>query len=101
MSTIANETVLEDLAETIYDEIVKANFKDLDPSEELLVYEIACDRALAQFPQGQCPYFFMIDLYDFLTPDELETMTQIMLEATARNGIILDTWEPIIKVQTT
>jgi len=43
----------------------------------------------------------MIDLYDFLTPDELETVTDIMLEATARNGIILDTWEPIIKVQTT
>ena len=43
----------------------------------------------------------MIDLYDFLTPDELETVTQIMLEATARNGIILDVWEPIIKVQTT
>ena len=43
----------------------------------------------------------MIDLYDFLTPDELETVTNIMLEATARNGIILDTWEPIIEVQTT
>ena len=43
----------------------------------------------------------MIDLYNFLTPDELETVTQIMLEATARNGIILDIWEPIIKVQTT
>ena len=50
MSTIANETVLEALAETIYEEIVRANFRDLDPSEELLVYEIACDRALAQFP---------------------------------------------------
>ena len=50
MSTIANETVLEDLAETIYEEIVRANFRDLAPSEELLVYEIACDRALAQFP---------------------------------------------------
>tara|TARA_B100001250_G_C19682612_1_gene736532 strand:- start:259 stop:411 length:153 start_codon:yes stop_codon:yes gene_type:complete len=50
MSTIQNEAVLEDLAETIYNEIVTANFRDLDPSEEILVYEIACDRALAQFP---------------------------------------------------
>jgi len=44
-----NEIRLEQLAETIYEEIVSANFLDLSRSEELLVYQIAQKRALESF----------------------------------------------------
>ena len=47
MSTLANETVLETLAETIFEDMVKS-FKDLTPSEEQIVYECACDEAIKQ-----------------------------------------------------
>ena len=47
MSTLANETVLETLAETIFEEMVKS-FKDLTPSEEQIVYDCACDEAIKQ-----------------------------------------------------
>ena len=40
----------------------------------------------------------MIDLYDMLTPDELETVTGIFKEAMGRNGILPDVWEPILQV---
>ena len=47
MSTLANETVLETLAETIFEEMVKS-FKDLTPSDEQIIYECACDEAIKQ-----------------------------------------------------
>ena len=47
MSTLANETVLETLAETIFEDMVKS-FKDLTPSEEQIVYDCACEEAIKQ-----------------------------------------------------
>ena len=47
MSTLANESVLETLAETIFEEMVKS-FKDLTPSDEQIIYECACDEAIKQ-----------------------------------------------------
>ena len=47
MSTLANETVLETLAETIFEEMVKS-FKDLTPSDEQIIYECACEEAIKQ-----------------------------------------------------
>ena len=47
MSTLANETVLETLAETIFEDMLKS-FKDLAPWEEHIVYECACDEAIKQ-----------------------------------------------------
>jgi hypothetical protein len=44
-----NELRLEQLAETIYEEIVSANFLDLTTNEEQLVYQIAQSRALESF----------------------------------------------------
>ena len=40
---------LENLAETIYEDIVKANFRDLDRSDEELVYSVACERAQVEY----------------------------------------------------
>jgi len=40
----------------------------------------------------------MIDLYDLLTADELETVTDIFKEAMGRNDILPEIWEPILKV---
>ena len=40
----------------------------------------------------------MIDLYDLLTDDELETITDIFKEAMGRNDILPVIWEPILKV---
>ena len=45
MSTLAKESVLETLAESIFEEIVKS-FKDLTPSEEQIVYDCACEEAI-------------------------------------------------------
>ena len=47
MSTLANQTGLETLAETIFEEMIKS-FKDLTPSEEQIVYDCACDEAIKQ-----------------------------------------------------
>ncbi len=47
MSTLANETVLETLAETIFEDMIKS-FKDLTPAEEQIVYDCACDEAIKQ-----------------------------------------------------
>ena len=49
MSVLHHESILENLAETIYEEIVSVNFKDLEASDELLVYEVACEKAQQQF----------------------------------------------------
>ena len=49
MSVLHHESILENLAETIYEEIVSVNFKDLEASDELLVYEVACEKAQEQF----------------------------------------------------
>ena len=43
----------------------------------------------------------MIDLYELLTPDELETITDIFKEAMGRNDILPEIWEPIIKADAT
>ena len=40
----------------------------------------------------------MIDLYDLLTADELETVTDIFKEAMGRNDILPEIWLPILKV---
>ena len=42
-----NENRLEELAETIFEQMMES-FKDLTPSEEKLVYECACDEAVSQ-----------------------------------------------------
>ena len=49
MSVLHHESILENLAETIYEEIVSVNFKDLEASDELLVYEVACEKAQSRF----------------------------------------------------
>ena len=49
MSVLHHESILENLAETIYEELVTTNFKDLEASDELLVYEIACINAQQRF----------------------------------------------------
>ena len=40
---------LENLAESIYEEIVSANFRDLERSDEQVVYAIACERAQVEY----------------------------------------------------
>ena len=40
---------LENLAESIYEDIVKANFRDLERSDEQVVYAIACERAQVEY----------------------------------------------------
>jgi len=42
-----NELRLEELAETIFEQMMES-FKDLTPSEQQLVYECACDEAVSQ-----------------------------------------------------
>ena len=49
MSHFSHPHRLENLAESIYEEIVSANFRDLDRSDEELVYAIACDRAQLEY----------------------------------------------------
>ena len=49
MSHFSHPYRLENLAESIYEEIVSANFRDLDRTDEELVYAIACDRAQAEY----------------------------------------------------
>ena len=48
---MGNENFMEELADSIYDQIVTENFKDLTTDEEQLVYEIACTKANEQFEQ--------------------------------------------------
>ena len=40
---------LENLSESIYEDIVKANFRDLERSDEQVVYAIACERAQVEY----------------------------------------------------
>ena len=47
MSCLQNEIYLENLAETIFDDMMKS-FKDLTRAEEKLVYDLACDIAKIQ-----------------------------------------------------
>ncbi len=44
---LMNESRLEDLAETIFEQMMES-FKDLTPSEVELVYGCACDEAVKQ-----------------------------------------------------
>jgi hypothetical protein len=50
---MGDENFMESLSESIYEQIVNANFKDLAPLEEEQVYAIACDRATEQFESGR------------------------------------------------
>ena len=43
----------------------------------------------------------VIDVYEMLTHREREQLTDILGEVAARNGIILDVWEPIIQIEST
>ena len=52
INLMGNENFMEELADSIYDQIVTENFKDLTTDEEQLVYEIACTRANEQFESG-------------------------------------------------
>ncbi len=52
MHLMGNENFMEELADSIYDQIVTENFKDLTTDEEQLVYEIACTKANEQFESG-------------------------------------------------
>ena len=45
MSCLQNEIHLENLAEQIFEDMMKS-FKDLTRSEEKLVYDLACDLAV-------------------------------------------------------
>ena len=47
MSCLQNEIYLENLAESIFDDMMKS-FKDLTRAEEKLVYDLACDLAVRQ-----------------------------------------------------
>ena len=47
MSCLQNEIYLENLAETIFDDMMKS-FKNVTRAEEKLVYDLACDLALKQ-----------------------------------------------------
>ena len=47
MSCLQNEIYLENLAESIFEDMMKS-FKDLTRAEEKLVYDLACDLALKQ-----------------------------------------------------
>ncbi len=49
MSVLHHESILENLAESIYEELVTTNFKDLEASDELLIYEYACTEAQSRF----------------------------------------------------
>ena len=40
---------LANLSESIYEDIVKANFRDLERSDEQVVYAIACERAQVEY----------------------------------------------------
>ena len=52
INLMGNENFMEALADSIYDQIVTENFKDLTTDEEQLVYEIACTKANEQFESG-------------------------------------------------
>ena len=52
INLMGNENFMEELADSIYDQIVTENFKDLTIDEEQLVYEIACTKANEQFESG-------------------------------------------------
>ena len=47
MSCLQNELALENLAESIFEDMMKS-FKDLTRSEEKMVYDLACDLAVRQ-----------------------------------------------------
>ena len=47
MSCLQNELALENLAEMIFEDMMKS-FKDLTRSEEKMVYDLACDLAVRQ-----------------------------------------------------
>ena len=49
MSHFSHPHRLENLAESIYEEIVSANFRDLTRDEEEIVYSVACERAQVEY----------------------------------------------------
>ena len=50
--------------------------------------------------EGRGSTVVVYDLYDMLTECEIDEITLIMNECAARNGIVLDIWEPIIQIET-
>ena len=57
---------LENLAESIYEDIVKANFRDLDRSDEELVYSVACERAQVEY--NDLIHDYMNGLWSMILP---------------------------------
>ena len=57
---------LENLAESIYEDIVKANFRDLDRSDEELVYSVACERAQVEY--NDLIHDYMNGLWSMIQP---------------------------------
>lgn len=57
---------LENLAETIYEDIVKANFRDLERSDEEVVYAIAQDRAVLMY--NDLIHDYMNGLWSMIQP---------------------------------
>ena len=55
MSHFSHPHRLENLAESIYEEIVSANFRDLERSDEQVVYAIACERAPVSYTHLTLP----------------------------------------------
>ncbi len=44
MSTLGNEIYLEDLTETIFEDLMRS-FKELTPADEAVVWEVAAEKA--------------------------------------------------------
>ena len=57
---------LENLAESIYEDIVKANFRDLERSDEELVYSVACERAQVEY--NDLIHDYMNGLWSMIQP---------------------------------
>ena len=57
---------LENLSESIYEDIVSANFRDLERSDEELVYAIACERAQVEY--NDLVHDYMNGLWNLIQP---------------------------------
>jgi len=40
-----------------------------------------------------------LDLYDLLSPDQVETITETLLEVSSKNGFHFSTFTPILKIE--
>ena len=66
---------LENLAETIYEDIVAANFRDLERSDEEVVYAIAQDRAVLMY--NDLIHDYMNGLWSMIQPTAYVLCTKI------------------------